>query len=225
MMMAGTLAKRTVAALVLATGWAISAQAQIMYAGPGTIVQQQFWNPQVYGYRIYPYLATGPYAYSFVVPPGGAVLTPQGYVPYSPGSVPQPFAYGYPPNLYRPYIPRSYGPPPQPHRGYQPGPNRPRFANPYDPPVPQRQSTTAQDNATQPQRQDQVTVPTARSRRPAATDPVNRRAGGRTKEPQPQGHVVPGGGAQDRPGEPSEPTAERKPESTAAQAEPNEPAN
>jgi len=223
-MMAGTLFRRTAVSLVVAAGWAISAQAQIMYAGPGTIVQQQFLNRQVYGYRTYPYVVPGPYAYSFVVPPSGAVLTPQGYVLYPSGPVPQPFPYGYPPNLYRPRISRSYGPPPQPHRGYQPGPNRPRFVNPYDPPMPQRQNTTAQDNATRPQRQDQVTVPVTRSRRAAATDPVDRRADRRTKEP-PQGYVMPGGGAQDRPGEQGGPAAERKPESTAAQADPNEPAN
>ena len=217
--------KRIAVLLAFAVAGAVSAQGQIMYAGPGTIVQQQFWNPQVYGYNTYPYLAPGPYAYSFITPPGGAIVTPQGYVLRPPGPVPQPFTYGYPPGFYPSPIPRSYGPPPGRYRGYQPGPNRPRFVNPYDPPVPQPQDADVRDSVTPPQKQGGATVPAERGARTDAMDELDRRTGDRTKRPQPPGHVTPADGSQDRfvpQGE--RPAAGQESEGTAAPADPNEPA-
>jgi hypothetical protein len=225
-MSAGMLFKRMAVSLVLACAGAVSAQGQIMYAGPGTIVQQQFWNPQVYGHNVYPYIAPGPYSYSFVVRPGGAILTPRGPVPYPPGPLPRPFAYGYPPNLYRPGIPNSYGPPPGHYRGYQPGPNRPRFVNPYDPPVPQPQDAGVRDHATAPQEQSGTAGPAKQDRRADAADRVNRRASDKTGGLQPQGYVMPAGGPQDRPvPQGDRPAAGPELENTAAPADPNEPAN
>ncbi len=224
-MRAGMSFKRLAVLLVFAAGGAVSVQGQIMYAGPGTIVQRQFWNPQVYGYNTYSYLAPGSYTFNFFTPPGGAIVTPRGYVLRPPGPLSQPFTYGYPPNLYRTPVPRAYGPPPA-HRGYQPRPNRPRFVNPYDPPVLQPQGADARDNATPPQKQGGTTLPAEHDRRADAADQVNGRASDKTGGPQPQGYVMPAGGPQDRPvPQGDRPATGQEPENAAASADPNEPAN
>lgn len=225
-MRAGMSFKRIAVALAFAAGGAVSAQGQIMYAGPGTIVQQQFWNPQVYGYNTYPYLAPGSYTYSFLVPPSGAVVVRPGHVLPAPGPIPRPFTPGYPANPYRSRIPRLYGPPPRPYRGYQPGPYRPRFANPYDPPAPPHQNTGAPDNATQSRGQDSISVPAERNGQADAAGQVNRRTDDGAKEPPPQGYVMPVGGSQDRAVEQGgQMTAEREPKGTAAPADANQPAD
>ncbi len=225
-MRAGMSFKRIAVLLAFAAGGAVSAQGQIMYAGPGAIVQHQFWNPQVYGYNTYPYLAPGPYTRGFLVPPSGAVVVPPGQVLPAPGAVARPFAYGYPPNPYRSRVPRLYGPPPRPYRGYQPGPYRPHFANPYDPPAPPHQNIRAPDNATPSREQHSISVPTERNGQADAPGQVNRRADDGAKEPAPQGHVMPVDGSQDSTVEQGgQMTAERKPKGTAAPADANQPAD
>lgn len=218
-MMAGMLFRRMVIALAFAAAGAVSVQAQVIYAGPGTAGVQQLWNPQVYGYNVYPYIDPGPYTYSFVVPPSGAAVVPQGYVPHMP--VPQPFTYGYPPNLYRPRTPGPYRAPVQPYRGYQPGLTRPRFANPYDSPVPPRQSPRAQDQMIQPQEQDSPIIPADPNGQADVKAPARRRVDSQTKEPGSQGYIMPVPGSRQG----GDAVTQQKRESSVPSHDPNRPGN
>ncbi len=117
-----------VGSVLTIAGLATCAQAQYLYAGPGTVVQGQVNGPFVYNSYGYPYLGPGSYLSGPVL-----VLVPNPYLYAPPVVIPPP--YGYAPNFYRPRIPL----PPVPYGAYQPRPNRPGSAGPTASPGPSPQ--------------------------------------------------------------------------------------
>jgi len=155
-----------VGSVLMIAGLGTCAQAQYLYAGPGTVVQRQVNGPFVYNSYGYPYLAPGSYLSGPVLVP---VPNPYLYAP--PVVIPPP--YGYASNFYRPRIPL----PQVPYGGYQPRPNWPGSAGPTaspspspqvgdrnPPPADQEPSSTALPQKSAPQRRDPPSAP-----RPPAT--------------------------------------------------------
>jgi hypothetical protein len=106
------------------------AEAQYLYAGPGTVVQSQVRGPFVYNLYGYPYLAPGSYL-------SAPVIVPPIPAPYLRGPVVMtPFPPGYGRSFYPLRAPMA-----QPsYRGYPLGPKPPRSGNINTPASPSPQA-------------------------------------------------------------------------------------
>lgn len=176
----------TAVSVLIVAGLTTCARAQYLYVGPGSVVQSQIYGPFVYD--LYGYLGPGPYLRHPYPVPRTYVPAPGPYL-YGPVIVPP--AYGYPPTLYQPNVPAPYVPPAQQApRGYQPKPNRPRFADPYArrrglsrsaKPVSPYNGGTADQQATTLDQDSTTPLPS----------PGDTAARERTDEPKPQGHDAP----------------------------------
>jgi hypothetical protein len=149
-----------VGSVLTIAGLGACAQAQYLYAGPGTVVQGQVNGTFFYNSYGYPYLAPG----SYLAPPV-LVPVPNPYLYAPPAVLPPPYRYA--PNFYRPRLPL----PQVPYGAYPPRPNRPTAAGPTPspgpspqvigrkPPTDQKPPSTALPQRSAPQRPDRPSAP------------------------------------------------------------------
>jgi hypothetical protein len=159
--------------LMVAVTWAMCAQGQQFYVGPGTVVQSRVYGPYVQ--PVYPHAGPGPYVPNpFPLPPV-YVPAPGPYV-YGPMIVPP--AYLYSPS---PYQSGTYSLMTQPSQGYQPTGPAPRFGDPIVPPAPQarptaKHSTPPPSSTAQPRVQPPKSEPADPKTSPRKPDPADKPA-------------------------------------------------